>query len=339
MKKLLTLGIPTYNDAENIVQVLNKIKDNHPENLSCLIEILIIDNASTDNTEKVVSDYIKQNQNLDIRYYLNSKNIGGKANCWKVAREAQGEYLWLICDDLLYPTALKDFEAELIRYNKPDMMQMGTAGFEGDENNFTFHSDLKPDQIIENFDGKDVCFSMFIGNLILKTSLWQQYSHDKRCTESSYPHTWLAMRAFSKSRLLFLYEKIYIKQRLVRRDQTQIPLRTLHETILTMLNALNDNQDALGDHFKRVELLIVKFLSLHHIKHFKHQLKTIPTRHAIRIFFQIFSAIRFRRKQLKLLGKVGFWLFQPCPNKSLSKKDEEYLKLGDKANSSNKKIS
>lgn len=349
MKKLLTLGIPTFNDCENIIQVLDSIKANVLEldQLDCKVEVLISDNASTDNTKQVVADYMRANPSLDIRYYRNAENIGGRANAFKVASLATGKYLWLICDDLLFPDALKNFQKEVFKH-QPDMMQVAVRAFEGKIQNTIWQSVLKEkSEIIESFKGQDVCLSQFIGNLIIKTSLWREFSEDERCRNSSYPHLWIALRCFRDSKLLFAYDKLYVHERLTRRNLSVVPLRTLDETVVEVLKCINDNKRALGgtifdtitgeNHFKRVEALQIKFLWNHIVRGCDQQLKTIPLKQKIEVFFKLLQAARLRRRQVKFLAKIGFYLFR-FSSEPLSSKDLEFLRLGDLSNSANAKI-
>jgi glycosyltransferase involved in cell wall biosynthesis len=50
MKKTLLI-IPAYNEEENIASVIEKLRENHLEELA---DILVINDGSKDNTEKVV---------------------------------------------------------------------------------------------------------------------------------------------------------------------------------------------------------------------------------------------------------------------------------------------
>lgn len=336
MKKLLTLGIPTFNDANKLPQVLRAIQDQNLEKLPFLTEIIVVDNASTDHTREIVEKFMADNPNLDIRYYHNEKNIGGRANGFKLIELARGEYIWIVCDDLLMPGALKSFEFYVSK-TQPDIVQLGTAGFEGSEKNILWKNDVKPNQVIKNFIHQDLAFSMFVGNLIIKKSLWDKAAKKDLCRASSYSHVWLALHYFAKSKVLFLYEKIYVKQRLTRRNHDLIPLRMMQETVLEILKCLNQNQTALKHHFKRLELLYLKLLWVHHLENFKHQLKTIPIKEKIKIFCELIKVSKIRRKQIKFLAKIAFYLFQPSKT-FLSAKDREWLQIGDLSNGANDKI-
>jgi glycosyltransferase involved in cell wall biosynthesis len=76
MKKIL-IFIPCYNCEKQVPRVLDKIDEKFYDYIT---EILIVNNISTDNTEKVVSDYIENsNKKIKMTLVTNSENynLGG----------------------------------------------------------------------------------------------------------------------------------------------------------------------------------------------------------------------------------------------------------------------
>ena len=57
----VSIIIPTYNESENIIQVLKSIDESIPENIP--IEAIVVDDNSPDGTGKMVEDYINDTQN------------------------------------------------------------------------------------------------------------------------------------------------------------------------------------------------------------------------------------------------------------------------------------
>lgn len=89
----LSICIPTYNRADFIVEAIESIISQASND----IEIIISDNASTDNTEKIVRDY--QIKFSHITYFRWTKNMGADRNFLKVIELAQGEYCWFMGSD------------------------------------------------------------------------------------------------------------------------------------------------------------------------------------------------------------------------------------------------
>ena len=70
---ILTIGIPTYNRAHYLTNLLDGIcRELAAGRFDGQIEILISDNASADNTREVVQQYRDE---FPISYYRNSTNI------------------------------------------------------------------------------------------------------------------------------------------------------------------------------------------------------------------------------------------------------------------------
>lgn len=61
------------------------------------IEIIISNNASTDDTADIISSF--QIKYPWIKYHRNDENIGGDPNIYLVATKASGEYIWIFGDD------------------------------------------------------------------------------------------------------------------------------------------------------------------------------------------------------------------------------------------------
>jgi glycosyltransferase involved in cell wall biosynthesis len=97
----LSIIIPAYNEDKTIHLILDKIK--HVRLINDIQkEIIIINDGSTDYTEKCVSTYIEDNENLDIKYFLHDTNKGKGASIHTGIQHATGEYLIIQDADLEY---------------------------------------------------------------------------------------------------------------------------------------------------------------------------------------------------------------------------------------------
>ena len=96
---LLTIAIPTYNRAsslrENIPYLLDEI--NGTVKTPNSIEVIISDNASSDGTELLCTEFVKSQHY--IRYYRNKTNLGPDRNFMNCVNLATGKYLILLGDD------------------------------------------------------------------------------------------------------------------------------------------------------------------------------------------------------------------------------------------------
>ena len=95
-QKLLTIAIPTYNGAGTIRDVLDSIVTQTDDRF----EVMIINNASTDNTVEVVNSYSSLIKNLKI--INQERNVGPDANFLDCFKKAEGRYVHLMSDDDIY---------------------------------------------------------------------------------------------------------------------------------------------------------------------------------------------------------------------------------------------
>jgi glycosyltransferase involved in cell wall biosynthesis len=93
---LLSICLPTYNRADLLQLALHSLV---PQIEECKgeVELIISDNASSDNTYEVVKEALECKY---IHYYCNNENIGAVKNMVLLTNElANGEYCWIIGDD------------------------------------------------------------------------------------------------------------------------------------------------------------------------------------------------------------------------------------------------
>jgi len=93
---LVSICVPTYNAAKTVKQTLESVLNQTYRN----IEVIIVDNASTDDTLSVVREI----NDPRIRIYCNKTNIGAERNFSKCVHLANGEYTAIFhADDLYMP--------------------------------------------------------------------------------------------------------------------------------------------------------------------------------------------------------------------------------------------
>ncbi len=98
----VSIGIPVYNGQHYLGEAIDAILTQTFKDF----ELIICDNASLDDTEKICRKYAAFDRR--IRYYRNEKNIGPAHNFNLVYKYASGEFFkWAAHDDLLAPTFLE----------------------------------------------------------------------------------------------------------------------------------------------------------------------------------------------------------------------------------------
>jgi len=94
----LSIGLPVYNGEKFIRKCLDSLLAQTFKNF----EIIISDNASTDDTQKICQEYLKKDER--IRYIQQEKNIGLLPNFNFVLKQAKNEFfMWIGVDDFILP--------------------------------------------------------------------------------------------------------------------------------------------------------------------------------------------------------------------------------------------
>jgi glycosyltransferase involved in cell wall biosynthesis len=97
---LLSIAIPTFNCAHFLPEAVASIMRQGLDNF----EIVIVDNASEDDTEEIVRSF----QNQHVRYFRNSSNLGSHENGNRCLANSRGRYVKFLCaDDVLLDGVLK----------------------------------------------------------------------------------------------------------------------------------------------------------------------------------------------------------------------------------------
>lgn len=95
---LLTIGIPTYNRSVFLQRNLDHLYAQKQDMQQ--VELIVSDNASTDDTYAVVQKY--QDMGLDIKYIKNAENKGPDFNILQCYLQASGKYVVAFGDDDLF---------------------------------------------------------------------------------------------------------------------------------------------------------------------------------------------------------------------------------------------
>lgn len=91
---VVSIGVPVYNGARHLPQALGSLQTQTFANF----EIVISDNASTDNTQDICEQFARCDAR--IRYLRQPRNIGAPRNWSLIVHEARGQYFkWASAND------------------------------------------------------------------------------------------------------------------------------------------------------------------------------------------------------------------------------------------------
>ena len=113
IKERFSIVIPTYNEAENIVLLLDKIRQNTPKDT--LLDVVIVDDNSSDGTGRIVDSYMNrfgskyQNNvppQLNLRVVHRTKKRGLIPSILDGVKHCQGDIIVVMDADLSHPPEL-----------------------------------------------------------------------------------------------------------------------------------------------------------------------------------------------------------------------------------------
>jgi glycosyltransferase involved in cell wall biosynthesis len=94
---LLTIGIPVFNEERHIGNTIKSIV-NQLSTVEQSIRLIVVDNASTDSSIKVIKEMQDTTSiaNLEFQVYSNLTNMGFNYNCDRIIDLAESEFLWIL---------------------------------------------------------------------------------------------------------------------------------------------------------------------------------------------------------------------------------------------------
>jgi glycosyltransferase involved in cell wall biosynthesis len=181
---ILSICIATYNRAEYIGETLTSILEQVDSVLPSRIEINVVDGASTDNTESVMSEFIRE---FAIVNYYRLSGKGGVDKDFDIAvGKATGRYCWLLSDD----DPVKENAVATIIENLMEI-EPGLLIVNSEVRNATLDKVIVPsligigtDQLLApgDMDSLLACtgnYLSFIGSVVIRRSLWEERQREK----------------------------------------------------------------------------------------------------------------------------------------------------------------
>src|SRR5690554_1910172 len=186
MNPKFSIIIPTYNRAKLIEKTINTILSQNLKDF----EIIIVDDGSTDNTNKIIENAYKNEPKVT---YYKKENAERAAARNSGTQKAKGEYvLWFDSDDFMYENYLGDAIKCLEQHHKPEIIALSHIYLnqEGKE----IHREILP---------KDVNEVLYKGNpfacnaVIVRKDIALQnlFNEDRELTASEVYELWMRLAA------------------------------------------------------------------------------------------------------------------------------------------------
>lgn len=192
----LTIAIPTYNSGKTIERTLDSVVSQICDG----VEVLISDNASSDNSDLLIQNYIKKYK--FIRYIKNNVNLGADANFLNCYKFSKGDFVYLLgSDDILVEGAIRSILSFVKVNEQIDLLFVNHYFFVDNDYSLTNNKKnlflpLNRDNYItkdKNKFIKDAKYQLgFIGAMLLSKKAFKRVSSPEKYIGSFFIHTCLA---------------------------------------------------------------------------------------------------------------------------------------------------
>ena len=135
---LVSVGTLCYNSGKNVIKTLESVKNQSYKN----IEHIIIDDASTDDSTKLLDEWIVKN-NYSCKFIKRTKNQGYHEGLNQLIREANGEFLGIVYDDTWHDEKIEKEVACLKKADAQTGFVYSDAVVVDEKNSIVYKSFLK----------------------------------------------------------------------------------------------------------------------------------------------------------------------------------------------------
>ena len=138
MNDLVSILIPVFNREDHIKECINSaLKQTHAN-----FEIIVVDNASTDNTWAICQKIKETDSRLKI--FRNSTNLGPVMNWKKCLDYSSGHYIKvLFSDDLIHPKCIEMMLPKLESYSEVGFVYSNVLIFKSSKRHGTLRYSMK----------------------------------------------------------------------------------------------------------------------------------------------------------------------------------------------------
>lgn len=126
---LVTIGIPVFNGEKLLKKRMESILNQTYQNF----EIIISDNASTDNTSEICKEFLENNEK--IHYFKQEKNFGYVNNFNYLIKEARGKYFTIAAVDDTWEKRFLEKNINVLENNKEIVGSIGIVKYFGNNEN------------------------------------------------------------------------------------------------------------------------------------------------------------------------------------------------------------
>lgn len=180
---IFTYSFITYNRSKYLVKALHSVL--RQVGNDDLVEVLVSDNASTDDTKEIVQGLQKKYHNL--KYHRTATNVGAEGNLHEALRHSMGEYVMVAGDDdYVVDGALYTMISHIYRHRRCSLffVTQGTA----DMKFLSYEGEGAADYIEKNG-----FYVTFISSIVMKRDLYKNIDNPEKYNDTLLPQLYLQM--------------------------------------------------------------------------------------------------------------------------------------------------
>ncbi len=180
----LSVGLPVYNGSDYVAQSIEAILGQTFEDF----ELIISDNASTDDTGEICRVYEKQDSR--VRYFRQPRNVGLSPNHNFCAERARGAlFKWAASDDLYARdllekcvAALDEYPQVVLAHSYTAMIDSAGTVFQANDYSLSTSAPRAPErfQSMLNDSGGDDDGGVIRKDVLFRTAMYESYHHADR---------------------------------------------------------------------------------------------------------------------------------------------------------------
>ena len=209
MSKPRSICIPTYNRAGFLPDCLDSIAVQFEnKEVRDQMEVVISDNASSDNTAEVVKKYTDKYPN--IRYFRNAANVGFDKNLLNVVEKSVGEYCLPIGDDDAFFPDSFEFILEKIKTVRVPYYLINSWGYDHELSDPVLahpNTDIEEDKVYTDLITYTRTIKKYVdlvGNFcgmsqIFKRDAWMRFQDKERYIGTNAVHYYILLSIFKNS--------------------------------------------------------------------------------------------------------------------------------------------
>lgn len=298
---LVSILVATYNHKNYILDCLNSIKNQTYKNL----EIIISDDSSKDDTDKIINKFIKENKNLKIKFFIQKKNLNISKNFNFLFKKSKGKYIIFFGgDDIMEKNKIEIQLKTLIENPKASFCYTNCGWFNSDMSIKYFnHFNLlqKPPKVL-----KDILSDFTIPSPTIMTP--RKFLPKKPMNENvnHISDFLLAIDLFEKKSPVYI-NRVLVKYR--RHEQNTMTSRLTNNERLKLIRILKNKYKNRKDYIDQINLY--KDVYLHNKIYDQFEINKFSLKLILSSFLLTFRSPKwFLRNFLLLLNSLLFLIKQ-----------------------------